>query len=130
MCNYFKMSKVKLWLLGYTLSVLPASKLPSKMEVLRYFYHFKTERSLSASESGKKVVESVIAIYERLRIKTVRKDSAIRGLKNLIAAYDKLKKNKSNEKKASHFLNEVKCPFDISCQKEGTRNYPLQDETT
>ena len=71
------------------------SRLPTKLQFLqKYFFHKKREH-LGRIKSLNLSLDAVMVFWERARIPTMRRDSALRKMEFLVRLYDKLVKNRN-----------------------------------
>ena len=118
------LSKCQVWLLGNSLEQLPSNQVPAKCEVLRYFFFLKEgpmkhdKYSISNTAMFSKINDELCAIWEKIGIKTQRKDKVKQKLKNLYESYRTLTKHKGrNEEKSLLFLNQLDEFFYIAHQE-------------
>ena len=110
-------NKKERYLLGQPLESLPAAQLPTGSQVLRRLYFM----GANTKENRKRLVDKVIAIWERSYIPTMLKCNITRKLVALIAKYENVMKSKNRKSNtdlvnATKFEEELSELFDISHQ--------------
>ena len=110
-------NKKERYLLGQPLESLPAAQLPTGSQVLRRLYFM----GANTKENRKRLVDEVIAIWERFYIPTMLKCNITRKLVALIAKYENVMKSKNRKSNAdlvnvTKFEEELSELFDISHQ--------------
>ena len=103
---------------------LPSNQVPSKREILRYFFFLKKgpmkhdKYSISNTVVCSKITDKLRAVWEKTGIKTQRKDKVKQKLANLYESYRTLTKHKGrNEEKSQLFSNQLEEFFYITYQE-------------
>ena len=117
-------SKCEIWLLGNRLEQLPSNRVPIKREVLRYFFFLKEgpmkqhKNYISNTVICSKITDELCAVWEKIGIKTQRKDKVKQKLTNLYESNRTLTKHKvRNDEKSQLFLNQLEELFYIAHQE-------------
>ena len=85
-----------LWLIGSLEGELKGSKLPSKREVLKVFFHHNYNEGKTVRDSATTAADMILVFWDKARIPCKLKRNLIPAIEKLVNEYKKLKKNKAN----------------------------------
>jgi hypothetical protein len=105
---------MNVWLIGQQSREIPGNKLPSKREVMAYFFHLHLTEKKTVRESATLAAEAAIGIWDKARIPTRLRKHVIAALEKIFHDWQKLKKNENNKKKRSKTLFEKETAFSNS----------------
>ncbi|CAH0560497.1 unnamed protein product [Brassicogethes aeneus] len=97
--------KTDIWLVGQTSSISQA-KLPTKQEVLRLFFHYKSDSKQNIKKCCHFTADDVLSVWEKAGIPTQLKKHVVGKVENLFRDWQKLKKNKENKAKRSEGIKQ------------------------
>lgn len=114
--------KKKPWLIQHSIKNFGNKSLPTKEEVLQYFYYLHEESKKTISSSTATVASKIIEIYKELQVPLKDQRNIVRSIKALYKKYRFLKKNKNKKStcatvKRHSFIDELKNVFDITLTK-------------
>lgn len=96
-------SQTEIWLLGHVIESLPVNRLPTKGDVLRYFFFLKNgplkaeKYALSNNSIFDKVVDETIDVWTKTGIPLQRKDKVKNKLVKLFESYRNLQRHKNRK---------------------------------
>ena len=96
--------KTEIWLIGQMPSSLDSVMLPSKREVLAFFFHYKQIANQSIREALHSTANDVFEVWSKARIPVQLKKHVVPKIENIYKEWKKLKKNKENKAKRSDYL--------------------------
>ena len=110
-------SQNELWCIGQATSVITGHKLPSKRQVLKFYFFFKNYINLK--ESAGLVTDQVLDFWQRARFLTKQHYHVITHVEKLVEKYGKLKKNKgrkteTQQRNVETFSQEIEELFHIA----------------
>ena len=105
-------AKTEVFLIGHPDENIASHGLPTKLQVLKkYFYHHKRHK-LGRTKCLNLCLDAILTFWERARIPTMRRDSALRKMDSLVKEYDNLVNHKSKQsesfrEKEEHFKEAI-----------------------
>ena len=107
-------SQNELWCIGQVTSVITGHKLPSKRQVLKFYFFFKSYNNLK--ESAGLVTDQVLDFWQRARFLTKQHNHVITHAEKLVEKCGKLRRIKAEKQKLSKemwkiFLKKLKKYF-------------------
>lgn len=117
--NIVTRSTDSIWLIGYPLTEITGSRLPSGLDVMRNFVYYHRHQKLTIKESAEEVYGQVMTFWSKSRLPTREKHHVLQKIKDLYAEHENLMKSRkrSNEKDKANqksYCDKLDRLFDIS----------------
>ena len=84
----------KVWLIGQPNCNILGCRLPTKCQVLRKYFYHRTCQEFGRTKSLNLCLDAVLVFWDKARIPTMRRDSALRKMESFLKRYDALVRNR------------------------------------